>query len=187
MCARARVCLCVCCVSVGVWACVRARVRVCVRVCLCVCVCVCVCARAHVCVCVCVCVCVLSNFPSLRHVHGCTRTGVFEGRCRPSTHSSLAFPFRFSFFVANSLNLCGWRHGKYDCHLFVNIYLLNISLSLLLLSWNGSAFFLQVWWICLLEANSLCKSVTERAHTSTWSLKSKGLPTWAGTEQGGSH
>ena len=50
-------------------------------------------------------VCLLGRFPSLRHVQGSTPTGVFEGGCRPSTHSSPGFPFHFSLFVANSLNL----------------------------------------------------------------------------------
>ena len=35
----------------------------------------------------------LCHFPSLRHVQGSTPTGVFEDGCRPSTHSSLGFPF----------------------------------------------------------------------------------------------
>ena len=45
-------------------------------------------------------VCLLGHFPSLRHVQGSVPTGVFEGGCRPSTHSSLGFPFHFSLFVA---------------------------------------------------------------------------------------
>ena len=40
-------------------------------------------------------VCLLGHFPSLRHVQGSTPTGVFEGGCRPLTHSSLGFLFQF--------------------------------------------------------------------------------------------
>ena len=50
------------------------------------------------------------HFPSPWHVHGSTPTGVFKGECQPLTHSSLGFPFHFSFFVASSLNLWGWWH-----------------------------------------------------------------------------
>ena len=40
----------------------------------------------------------LCRFPSLRHVQGSTPTGIFEGGCRPLTHSSLGLPFhRFLF------------------------------------------------------------------------------------------
>ena len=59
----------------------------------------------------------LGRFPSPRHVQGSTPTGVFEGGCRPSTHSSLDFPLHSSLFVANSLNLWGWWHMWSDCHL----------------------------------------------------------------------
>ena len=52
----------------------------------------------------------LRHFPSLRHDQCSTPTGVFKGGCRPSTHSSLGFPFHFSPFVASSLNLWGWWH-----------------------------------------------------------------------------
>ena len=55
-------------------------------------------------------VCLLGHFPSLRHVQDSAPTGVFEGRYRPLTHSSLGFPFHFSLFVASSLNLWGWWH-----------------------------------------------------------------------------
>ena len=48
-------------------------------------------------------VCLLGHFPSLRHV-GSTPTGVFEGGCRPSTHSSLGFPFHFSLLRASRNN-----------------------------------------------------------------------------------
>ena len=47
----------------------------------------------------------LSHFPALQHVQGNAPTGVFQGGCQPSTHSSLGFPFPFSLFVASSLNL----------------------------------------------------------------------------------
>ena len=41
----------------------------------------------------------LSHFPSLRHVQGSTPTGVFEGGCRPWTHSSLGLPFQCPCFT----------------------------------------------------------------------------------------
>ena len=37
-----------------------------------------------------------------------TPTGVFEGGCLPSTHSSLGFPFHFFIFVASSF-ACLWQ------------------------------------------------------------------------------
>ena len=42
----------------------------------------------------------LGHFRSLRHVQGSSPKGVFEGGCRPLTHSSLGFPFHFSFFCS---------------------------------------------------------------------------------------
>ena len=51
----------------------------------------------------------LSHFLSLRHVQGSTSTGIFKGGCRPLTHSSLGFPFHFSFFVAKLCLLNLWR------------------------------------------------------------------------------
>ena len=59
----------------------------------------------------------VSHFPSLRRVQGSTPTGVFEGGCRPLTHSSLGFPFHFALFVTSSLNLCGWWHVWSKCQL----------------------------------------------------------------------
>ena len=62
----------------------------------------------------------LGRFVSLRHVEGSTPTGNFEGECRPSTQSSLGFPFHVSLSVAISLNLWGWWHTWSGCHLFPN-------------------------------------------------------------------
>jgi len=45
-------------------------------------------------------------------------TGAFGGGSRPSTHSSLGFPFHFSLFIASSLNLWWWWHVWSDYHLF---------------------------------------------------------------------
>ena len=45
----------------------------------------------------------LGRFPSLRQAS--TPRGVFEGGCRPLTHSSPGFLFHFSLFVTSSLNL----------------------------------------------------------------------------------
>ena len=45
-------------------------------------------------------------FPSLQHVQGSTHTGVFKDRCRPSTYSSLGFPFHLSLFVVDD-GMCG--------------------------------------------------------------------------------
>ena len=47
----------------------------------------------------------LGHFSSFWLAQGSTPTGVFEGGCRPLTHSSLGFPFHFLLFVARSLNL----------------------------------------------------------------------------------
>ena len=52
----------------------------------------------------------LGRFPSLLHIQDSTPPGVFEGGCRPSTHSSLGFSFHFSLLVASALNLWGWWH-----------------------------------------------------------------------------
>ena len=60
---------------------------------------------SHLWVLLCPPVCLLGHFPSLRHVQGSTPTGVFKGGCRPSTHSSLGFPFHFS--LNSSLNRSG--------------------------------------------------------------------------------
>ena len=49
------------------------------------------------------------------HQSICLVTGVFEGGCWPSTHSSQGFPFHFSLFTASSLNLWGWRQVWSNC------------------------------------------------------------------------
>ena len=49
---------------------------------------------------------VLGCFPSLQHVQGSTPPGVFKDRCRPSTYSSLGFPFHLSLFVVDD-GMCG--------------------------------------------------------------------------------
>ena len=51
----------------------------------------------------------LGHFASLRHVQGSTATGVLEGGCRPSTHSSLEFPFHFERVGATKLITVGGR------------------------------------------------------------------------------
>ena len=49
-------------------------------------------------------------------VRGSTSTGVSKVGCWILTHSSRGFPFHFSLFVANSLNLWGQWHVWSDCH-----------------------------------------------------------------------
>ena len=53
----------------------------------------------------------LSHFPSLQHVQGSTSTVVLKGRGWPLTYIPVwASHYYSSLFVANSLNLRGWRH-----------------------------------------------------------------------------
>ena len=112
----------------------------------------------------------LDRFPSLRHVQGSTPTEVFEGGCRPSTHASLDFPFHVLYFVASSLNLWGWWHVWFDCHLFRQSsgghgWLLPPPLS----SWRLRPYW-AVQWSWFARVNVLCNLSCKKSREVVASL-----------------
>ena len=56
----------------------------------------------------------LGRLASLWHVQGSTLTGVFEGGCRPSTHSSLGFPI---YILASSVMMIACQRS--DSYLLI--------------------------------------------------------------------
>ena len=99
----------------------------------------------------------LGRFPSLRHVQDSTPTGVFEGGCRPLTHSSPGLSFHFSLFVASSLNLWGWWHVLSDCHTDSRLQNIQPHVSVS----QAICYFCFVFWIvhCPVHNFLLGKSV----------------------------